>query len=58
MIDDEDFKTLANLEHDLRELSHNQEAMSLIRGFAESLGKTKHRQRVLNKKRGVGTDSH
>lgn len=50
MIDDEDFKTLANLEHDLRELSHNQEAMSLIRGFAESLGKTKHRQRVLNKK--------
>lgn len=50
MIDDEDFKTLANLEHDLHDLSHNQEAMSVIRSFAESLGKTKHRQRVLNKK--------
>jgi hypothetical protein len=50
MIDDDDFKTLANLQDNLRELSHNQEAMSVIRSFAESLGKTKHRQRVLNKK--------
>jgi len=47
---DEDLKALADLEYDLRDLSHSSEAINIIRNFAENLGKTKHRQRILNKK--------
>lgn len=46
---DEDFSILSDLEKNLRDLSHNQEAINIIRTFAQNLGKTKHRQRVLNK---------
>ena len=39
---------LSQLEEQLRNLSHNNEAIELIRKFSSSLGKTKHRQLVFN----------
>ncbi|MEB3215442.1 MAG: hypothetical protein VKN72_04155 [Nostocales cyanobacterium 94392] len=39
---------LASLELALRHLSHDDRAVQLVRGFAEQLGKTKHRQQIFN----------
>jgi hypothetical protein len=44
----EEPENLAALEIALRELSHDDRAVKLIRDFAESLGKTKDRQQVFN----------
>ncbi len=41
---------LADLEAQLREISHDDRALKLIQAFAEQLGKTKHRQTVFNAK--------
>ncbi|MEM8642719.1 MAG: hypothetical protein AAGG51_28455 [Cyanobacteria bacterium P01_G01_bin.54] len=43
-------RPLAALEAQLQHLSHSDDARSLIQQFAESLGKTKQRQRVFNQK--------
>jgi hypothetical protein len=44
----EEPENLASLELALRDLSHDDRAVKLIRSFAESLGKTKYRQQVFN----------
>lgn len=41
-------ENLTALELALKDLSHDDRAMQLIRGFAENLGKTKYRQKVFN----------
>ncbi len=40
------FEKLADLENQLRNLSHDDQALRIIQLFANSLGKTKHRQQV------------
>jgi hypothetical protein len=39
---------LAALELALRDLSHDERAVQLVRSFAQTLGKTKHRQQIFN----------
>jgi hypothetical protein len=41
---------LADLEAQLRDISHDDRALQLIQNFASQLGKTKHRQTVFNAK--------
>jgi hypothetical protein len=41
-------ENLAELESALKDLSHDDRAIQLIRSFAENLGKTKYRQQVFN----------
>jgi hypothetical protein len=41
-------KDLADLELLLRDLSHDDTALQLVKNFAEKLGKTKQRQQVFN----------
>ncbi len=44
----EQLDNLAELELALKDLSHDDRAVQLIRSFAENLGKTKYRQQVFN----------
>jgi hypothetical protein len=44
----EQLDNLAELEFALKDLSHDDRAVQLIRSFAENLGKTKYRQQVFN----------
>jgi hypothetical protein len=44
----EQLNNLAELEFALKDLSHDDRAVQLIRSFAENLGKTKYRQQVFN----------
>lgn len=44
----EQLDNLAELELALKNLSHDDRAVQLIRSFAENLGKTKYRQQVFN----------
>lgn len=39
---------LAALEVALRDLSHDERAVQLVRNFAQGLGKTKQRQQIFN----------
>ena len=39
---------LAALEFALRDLSHDESAVQLVRSFAQGLGKTKQRQQIFN----------